>query len=204
MVDRRFYLGIDPGKLQDYCGLVALEQIRAGKAGDKPTYIAGLIERVPMGTRYTDIATHVREQILWREPFHEHTEVIVDRTGPGEGFLEMLWNENVPATGVFIHAGQNVTSEGGNYNVPKRDLVFAVAAALEQRRLRIAESLPHAAVLERELANFDYKISAEGADTYADWRSRDHDDLVLALACALWYAEEYGGPAVILIGESGA
>jgi hypothetical protein len=52
--------------------------------------------------------------------------------------------------------------------------------------------MPEVEALTSELKNFRVKISATGHDTYGasadslSWREAPHDDLVLALACALW------------------
>ena len=40
---------------------------------------------------------------------------------------------------------------------------------------------------------FRVKISAEGHDSYGAHREGAHDDLVLALSCAVWYAEKEAG-----------
>jgi hypothetical protein len=79
----------------------------------------------------------------------------------------------------------------GAGTVPKKDLVGAVQAALQSRRLRLAESLPLTPTLARELETFRIKITGERNDTYPSWRERPHDDLVLALALALWYGERH-------------
>jgi hypothetical protein len=43
--------------------------------------------------------------------------------------------------------------------------------------------------LQTELGHFELKISQAGHDSYGAWREGTHDDLVLALAVALWYAQ---------------
>jgi hypothetical protein len=50
--------------------------------------------------------------------------------------------------------------------------------------------LAHAETLETELQNFRVKITAAANETFGAWRERDHDDLVLALALAVWHAEK--------------
>ena len=45
----------------------------------------------------------------------------------------------------------------GDGTVPKKDLVGAVVAALQQRRLRFAQKLEFADVLEKELEHFRRK-----------------------------------------------
>jgi hypothetical protein len=45
-------------------------------------------------------------------------------------------------------------------------------------------------VLKRELLSFRVKLDPRTAhDSYEHWREQDHDDLVLAVACAAWYRE---------------
>jgi hypothetical protein len=45
-------------------------------------------------------------------------------------------------------------------------------------------------MLVREIQNFQVKINLETAhDSYGAWREGTHDDLVLAVALALWVAE---------------
>ncbi len=60
---------------------------------------------------------------------------------------------------------------------------------LQSGRLKIAPELPNAAILVQELQSFEVRITPSGHATYAaDWRQGTHDDLVLSLACALWFA----------------
>jgi hypothetical protein len=60
---------------------------------------------------------------------------------------------------------------------------------LQSRRLKVLETLPFAKELCSELQNFRVKITAAANETFASWREREHDDLVLATAMAGWYAE---------------
>ena len=94
--------------------------------------------------------------------------------------------------GVTVTGGDRVRREGRSSWVPKRDLIGAVQAALQGRRLKIALGLPEAQTLLRELENFRVKVALSGHDSYGvgeEWRVGQHDDLVLALAVALWVAE---------------
>jgi hypothetical protein len=44
-------------------------------------------------------------------------------------------------------------------------------------------------VLVREMANFRVKITAAANETFGVWREGQHDDLVLGVALACWWAE---------------
>lgn len=72
--------------------------------------------------------------------------------------------------------------------------VGAVQAALGQRRLRVAPELEHAETLAREMEAFRVKVTADRNETFASWRERDHDDILLALALAVWWGERLGPP----------
>jgi hypothetical protein len=60
---------------------------------------------------------------------------------------------------------------------------------LQGRRLRVAQGLPAAQVLARELQNFRMKVTLTNSDNLGAWRENQHDDLVLAVALACWMAE---------------
>ncbi len=79
-------------------------------------------------------------------------------------------------------------------------MIGAAQLALQNGKLKIAAALPDAEILTTELKNYRIKISASGHDSYGnstaalDWRDPHaaHDDLVLALAVALWLDQRPG------------
>jgi hypothetical protein len=93
-------------------------------------------------------------------------------------------------TPVLITSGATVsTDEAGYTHVPKRDLVGATQVLLQNKQVRIGPSLPEAQTLTSELQTFQTKISVQTAhESFGAWREGQHDDLVLALALALWFA----------------
>jgi hypothetical protein len=66
-------------------------------------------------------------------------------------------------------------------------LVSALQALLHEGRLHIQKELPEAAELVRELQDFRVKYTEGGHLTFSAREGR-HDDLVLALAIAVWRA----------------
>jgi hypothetical protein len=92
---------------------------------------------------------------------------------------------------VTITAGHEVTlSEAGRFRVPKKELVGVLQVLLPARRLRIAQSLPEAAILAKELETFQVKITEAANETFGAWREGQHDDLVLACGLAAWAGEK--------------
>jgi hypothetical protein len=63
--------------------------------------------------------------------------------------------------------------------------------------LRVAPALSEIETFVAELSNFRVKISASGHDTYDAWRESVHDDLVLSVALACWWAERPAMPTSI-------
>ena len=60
---------------------------------------------------------------------------------------------------------------------------------LQTGRLKVAAGLKDARTLVHELLRFRVKIDPLTAhDSYGAWREGAHDDLVLAVAIAVWYA----------------
>ncbi len=92
--------------------------------------------------------------------------------------------------------------------MPKKELVRVFQTLLQTGRLRVAPALPHAEALMEELQVFEAGISLAGSEAPDRWRERSQDDLVLALAVALWYAERQPpqllseGPAVLVPGKA--
>jgi hypothetical protein len=123
-----------------------------------------------------------------------------DYTGVGSPIYDMLkrslgWRVNLK--GISITSGSRfhwLKPENGNdlpeiAKVPKRDLVSLMQIFGMDRRLKVAKGLQFGAILAEELQNFQVKISDNGHDSYGAWREGQHDDLVLAMAIALWTAE---------------
>ncbi len=192
------YVGLDLGQANDYSALAIVERDRPPRtrgAGDVPAaYAARHLERFPLKTPYPAIvaAATGRVRALAARVPAPPLRLVVDATGVGRPVVDLLRRERLPGrlVAVTITGGDAVTSEGGYYRVPKRDLVSTVQVLLQGERLKIAEALPEAATLTRELLNFQVKISAETAhDSYGAWREGMHDDLVLAVALACWYGE---------------
>ena len=71
---------------------------------------------------------------------------------------------------------------------PKQELVGALVTALENDRLQIASGLRYAAALVGELQAFRRQVTGAGRAVYGAETSA-HDDLVVAVALAVWWVE---------------
>jgi len=184
--DRRGWVSISdlvPAAADHFRGLNYYHDQRPGR----PPLFVRHLERV-RHVSYSAIVQRVAD-LLQRPPLADYgTALLVDYGGPGRPVVDMLDQAGLHPRCIAIHGGQDVTVEGRVSRVPKRDLVVATQTALQDGRLRIASGLEHAATLTKELADYRVKISQTGHDSY-DARSGQHDDLVLAVAMAVWFRD---------------
>lgn len=200
-----FIASLDCGQIQDYSALVIMQAqgtprrvIYDERTGyETPVEVLPVtmidirhVERFPLGLRYRQIAELVIDRVS-RTP--KPVYFVLDETGVGVSVIEDFGR--LRPHGITITAGKTATTPAPRkYHVPKRDLISAAQVRLQNHTLRIADAvpdvLPHAKLLIKELLSFRVKISVSGHDTYEAWREQEHDDLVLAAAQGVWFAEE--------------
>jgi hypothetical protein len=197
-------LGLDLGQAQDFTALALVEaRLAPGAAAAGPAARPPLDFRVPtlwrwpLGTPYPAIVAGLLE--FCRLPALGGACLIIDGTGVGAAVVDLVSDAfraaaargGVHAHGfasVLLTAGHEVVHAGNaRWNVPKKELVSALLVAFQSRRLHIAQERRETAVLVKELQNFRTRITLAGNETFAaDWREGQHDDLVLAVALAVW------------------
>lgn len=182
-------MSLDLGQVADFSAVVIVEE-QPGP-GEPVLHIRHL-HRFPLATSYPTIAGYVAG-LLQREPLIGSTDLVADATGVGRPVVDLLRRYGVNPIAVTITGGDAVVQDGDGYRVPKRDLVAVLQVLLQESRLKSA-NLPGAEVLRAELLNFRVTVNpATGHDSYgagpvSGWRDGEHDDLVLSVALACWYA----------------
>jgi hypothetical protein len=201
-----YIAGLDLGQLSDYTALaiVRRQDVREaagvvakdhrGRAVSEFAVVH--LERFALGTPYPIIVESVRS-LLGRSELGGSARLAVDGTGVGRPVVDMLLDARFPVkvTPITITAGAgdyrrdhwHGTHGPAAFWVAKVHLVGTVQAALSTGRLRVADRLPLAALLRRELLDFRMKITPANNATFAA-REGQHDDLVLAVAIAIWLA----------------
>lgn len=189
-MDMDFIAALDVGQSQDYSAIIVLQQM----LGEQwPSYALRFLQRFPIRTSYPDIVDGV-QMIVETPQLRDRVTLLVDKTGVGAPVVDLLKKAHLPVVRlcpVTITGGNVATRDGNEYHVPKRDLATAVKVLLDGKRLKISTGLPQYALLVQELEAFRVKISLKTAhDSYEAWREGDHDDLVLSVAIACWWAEQ--------------
>ena len=170
-----FVLGLDLGQAQDLSAIGIIERREA------ELHLRHL-ERLPLGTAYPAVVERVSGLM---QALPGRSALVVDAGGPGRPVVDAMRQAGLAPVAVSITSGRRARCANGMVYVPKRELVRGMVLAFEARRLKIAKRLPLADALAGELQAFRVRLTAKGRDTYAA-RSGEHDDLVLAVALAVW------------------
>lgn len=199
-----FFAGIDVGQVNDWTAISIIERVEAVPQliGMHPPLVAELIEearsipvqldlrhleRIPLGTFYPQQVAMVQQ--LLRHPRIEDVKSFLDMTGCGRPVFDMFKLAGLPSlSGVMITGAQGDPKQMPyGWNVGKAELVNRVQVEMQTGRLRIGRKVEHVEKLVRELKEFRAKPSPSGHMTF-NAREGQHDDLVLALALAVFGA----------------
>lgn len=183
------YLGLDLGQASDYTALTAVERVQKTEIEIHTRHA----ERFELGLPYPKVIDKLEERINAINVTDGYM-VIADATGVGRPVIDLMRQRSIKTVPVTITGGDKQTfdPEIGGWRVPKRELAMTMQVLLQNGQLKFAQGLMHAQTLIDELLNFRVKINSKANDQYEAWREGDHDDLVLSLAMAVWYAFRYG------------
>jgi hypothetical protein len=200
--DEAYIAGVDLGQSQDPTAIIVLHHTRTPldtwtvdekrhttRQDIEERFDCVHAERVPLGTSYPDVVAYVR-QVLNRPPLRDSCHLVIDESGVGRAVGDMFDESGWRPVRVSITAGTDATKQGGRrWNVSKALLISGVDARLHTGELRFAAELRESEALRDELQDFRRHVTTAGRATYQA-RTGRHDDLVLAVAIALWWATE--------------
>ncbi len=202
-----YVVGVDLGKSQDFTALAvnqvsefeirsyertAFEPAPGSVVKREKTVLHRIrnVARLPAGTSYPDIFRIVRDVMGQLQATRRGNQLVVDATGVGRPVVDAMQEAGMRPIAVTITGGRDVNEVSAKeFTVPKRLLASTLDIAFHQDRLQITRDAPHSDVLRGELATFSSKISVNGTETFEHWRESQHDDLVLAVAMAVWRGE---------------
>jgi hypothetical protein len=186
----KYVLACDLGQSTDPTALCALEHThsfreheRGGVDQHEDSFAVRHLQRLPLGMPYPDQIAEIA-RIAARPPL-VGCEIVFDATGVGLPVANIADTVGMKPTRVIITAGAEQSFVNGAWHVAKASLVSILDARLHLGELRFAAELLEAGAMREELRDFKRKVSAAGRFQY-EARVGRHDDLVLAVALALW------------------
>jgi hypothetical protein len=184
-----FFVGLDLGQVSEPSAVAIVEKRRTPGKDEINCFSVRHLERFPAGTPFPSIASTLAT--MFRSEKLNGGTLIVDITAAGQPVLRLLKRAEIKAqiVPVYLTSGHKSTFESGCWLVPKIELISTIQVLLQERRLKVAESLPDSNTLVRELTNFRMKVALASADQLPAWREGAFDDLVFAVGMATWQVE---------------
>ena len=190
MKEANLVVGMDLGKVSDHTAIAVVEHLWKIEEDRPPTdiYRIGFVHRWPLETPYEAIISDLGAII--EEGGFRGAPIIFDASGIGRTVAKLLHDAHLrrelgdymPQPIIITGAAKMVRNQ-----VPLADLIAAVVAPMQTGRLKLAAGLPDGEALLRELLTFHTKTTPTGNLSYGSERQRDHDDLVMAVALAVWF-----------------
>jgi hypothetical protein len=191
----RYFVAVDLGNLNDRTaitvGLVSrayeVETHHYGsnthEASRVPEFwlMVEMLHRPRIGIGYEKIIDQVVSIVRELPPMPEEPITIWDATGLGAPVLALARRQLPKAVGITITGGNEATTVGKDWTVPKALLVGEARLMLSRQRLKIAAGFQEREQLMIELQAFQAKLSASGRATFAA-AGPEHDDTVMSLA----------------------
>jgi hypothetical protein len=133
--------------------------------------------------------TEIVKRIVRLEQSARPRYLMVDAGGPGRPVIDMLRAGGLAPTSVsIIGKGRVKRNSGGSWGVPKTTLMQGMSAAMGNGKLKIDCDRAMADALVEEMRAFVRSITEHGNVKIE--AKRTHDDLILAVALAMWARAE--------------
>ena len=153
------------------------------------------LHRFPLDAPLADIGAEAAKLIASLEKDEQAkggTDFLIDITGTGRPVGEVMRKSDLDPIFVTITGGGKETETAPrDWNLSKNDLVGGLQVFFEDKRFRVAKEMPLVEKLVEELNTFSLKQSTVRSNDPESWRERPDDDLVFAVAIAVWWANRY-------------
>ena len=207
-------VGIDVGQRIDPTTIVVAEAIprRRESGATEHEFEVRHLERLPLGTAYPDVAARVVDVVrkLASRPVSAYQRppaisLVVDVTGVGRPVVDAIraalddhgFKRVTLSAATFTH-GTTITGRPGSreIRVGKAGLVSRLQVLFQEKRVKMLSSHPEAAVMTRELMDYEIKTDPEGDAKFGAFKVGSHDDLVTALGLAALFEPRTPGRLV--------
>ena len=199
--------GVDVGKRHDPSALAIIERRqlmgadgrfsnRPIEQGD-PVFHVVHAQRFPLHEPYPQQGQRLARLLGSRAELAD-CPVLVDRTGVGDGVIDQ-WKREIPEIrAIVLTAGREVVRAGRELHISKSVLIQELQGHLHYQTIKVPKDLPEAEAIAREAADFEVHYTATGA---LQWnaKSGDHDDLIIAIALALYGAVHLSARGPVMV-----
>ncbi len=192
-------MGVDLAPQQSPSAIAVVEREQLDPVTDPATfetkaaqqYKVRLFRRILPGPGYDEIAAEIRYTIRKGLPQgHQRIHLVLDATAIGKPVLDLMRSElrrpGLILTPVWITGQESPSSQSEN-RIPKRDLLQLMTVLVQQHSVVLAANIPERETLIQEIKDLARRDSGP-ANVELSWREKPNDDLVFAMALAIWKA----------------
>jgi hypothetical protein len=204
-------LGLDLGQSQDPAAAALVDRVTEEPPGfvgpRNPNFgmriVCQALRLWPLGTDYTQIVSDVLDV--------NADAIVVDFGGVGRPVVDVMRKEAVKRNrktkirpvqliGSSGRAQIQAEARGSHWNVPKIDIVGSLILCQQKKQLWLPKCQETTTLLE-QLRAFQMRITKAANLQFGNSPAGGHDDLVVALGLACWYARRFGvGKFAIFVG----
>ena len=182
-------ISLDPAQLRDWSALCVVDMQYRPEEKRFGYDLIGMNRK--QGLRYDLIVDWVAGVLRRPEfsPDGKPPEFILDATGVGVAVRDMFAAKGVRLKAVTITVGEAYNRTGSLISIGKARLIGSFLGAFDAGKVRVNPNMPIWPALEREMLSFRAEMSAQGRAKF-EAEQGEHDDMLFALAMAVWYGEE--------------
>ena len=183
-----FILSLDPAQLRDWSALCAIDM--QYKPDERRFHYDLVAMNRKQGLPYDQIVSWVARTI--KNPafnVREPPDFILDATGVGVAVRDMLRAKGVRMKSITITAGEAYSRQGNFMHVGKARLIGKFLGAFDSGKVHVNPNMAIWPAVEREMLAFRAEMSTQGR-VKLEAEQGENDDMLFALAMAVWYGEE--------------
>jgi hypothetical protein len=173
----------------------AVIQVHWAKRPRDDLFCLRFLDRWPLRTPYEQVIQDTRERLVQDEGRGFKPKLIADFGGPGPYIMETFRAEGLNPKGLLLTGGHHPPEKSEKFSyvwhIPRRALVTRLQVLVQNSQLLYPKTgMPLAETLLNELRGLRQKQTPSGNDVFVH-RENEHDDLILAVAGAVFQAERF-------------
>lgn len=192
MTDIKIILGLDLGQQYDYSVLSVIEIKENHTSTITETvlhkYKLIFLHKFTLKTPYTTVVSWIVDFI--KTSFDPNIYVlVVDYGGPGRPVVDLFEEHDLNLVAITTTGGlEAVWKSGTRVTVPKRELITSLEVAFQSYKLMVHKNISFLKDLEKEILNFEATTRARN-NVKLEAAYAHHDDIIMSISMAIWYAE---------------
>lgn len=198
-MSRFWIISLDPAQLYDFSALAVMECIPEKEGNVYRLVSVKRKQKLP----YPEIVQWAEH--VFRNPQFQRSEgvaspqLVIDVGGVGRALYDMIGADGVKCIAIQYTGGGDIMSfNNGAYCIGKSALVGKFLAAWDDGRVRVPANSSFRDTLVDELKAFRGHMSSQGRARF-EAEQGEHDDQIMAIAQAVWWAETRPKPHPPLI-----